>query len=82
MKKLFIISILLLAAVSFQSCKKFLDIQPTSQGIAVANAASDSILYKTAEQVEAALGGAYSDFKNEYYELDYYVNGDAQADDA
>jgi hypothetical protein len=40
------------------------------------------VLYKSAEQVEAALGGAYSDFKNEYFELDYFVNGDAQSDDA
>ncbi|MCX6242263.1 MAG: RagB/SusD family nutrient uptake outer membrane protein [Bacteroidetes bacterium] len=82
MKKLFILSMILFAAVTFYSCKKFLDLQPQSQGIAVQNASSDSILYKTAQEVESALAGAYSDFKNEYYELDYYVNGDAQADDA
>ncbi|MBK9985245.1 MAG: hypothetical protein IPP15_23360 [Saprospiraceae bacterium] len=28
------------------------------------------------------MAGACGDFKNEYYQLDYYVNGDAQADDA
>ncbi|MCX6285040.1 MAG: RagB/SusD family nutrient uptake outer membrane protein [Bacteroidetes bacterium] len=82
MKKIFIISALVLAAVSFQSCKKFLDLQPVSQGIAVENNSSDSVLYKTSGEVEAALAGAYGDFKNEYYQLDYFVNGDAQSDDA
>ncbi len=82
MKKIFILSIFALAAVSFQSCSKFLDVKPVSNGIAVENSSSDSVLYKSAEQVEAALGGAYADFKNEYYELDYFVNGDAQSDDA
>lgn len=82
MKKTTLILILLAAAAVFQSCSKFLDLQPQSQGIAVENKASDSILYKSASDVEAALGGAYSDFKNEYYQLDYFVNGDAQSDDA
>jgi len=73
-----------MAAVVFtlSSCNKFLDIKPVSNGIAVENTSADSVLYKSAEQVEAALGGAYGDFKNEYYELDYFVNGDAQSDDA
>jgi len=45
------------------------------------NNSSDSAFYKTASEVEAALAGVYSDFRNEYYELDYFVNGDAQSDD-
>jgi hypothetical protein len=81
MKKINIITITLLAAVIFYSCEDFLDIEPVSQGIAVENTSSDSILYKTANEVEAALAGAYSDFKNEYFQIDYYVNGDAQGDD-
>ena len=64
------------------SCEDFLELDPVSNGIAVGNAAGDSILYKTGAEVEAALAGAYADFKNEYYQLDYYVNGDAQSDDA
>ena len=32
--------------------------------------------------MESALAGVYGDFRNEYFELDYYVNGDAQSDDA
>jgi hypothetical protein len=66
----------------FASCDKFLDLKPVSQGIAVANQSSDSILYKSAGEAEAALAGAYNDFLNEYFELDYFVNGDAQSDDA
>lgn len=64
------------------SCEKFLELEPESQGIAVNNTSSDSILFKSASEAEAALAGAYSDFKNEYYQLDYFVNGDAQSDDA
>ncbi|MCC6413272.1 MAG: RagB/SusD family nutrient uptake outer membrane protein [Saprospiraceae bacterium] len=67
---------------SLASCEKYLDLEPVSQGIAVENAAGDSIYFKSAGEVEAALAGAYSDFKNEYYQLDYFVNGDAQSDDA
>ena len=82
MKKITILffsaSFLLLLA----SCSKFLDLKPVSQGIAIENQSSDSILYKSAGDAEAALAGTYSDFKNEYFELDYFVNGDAQSDDA
>lgn len=66
----------------FNGCNDFLDLQPVSQSIAVRNASSDSILYKTPAEVEAALAGVYDDFRNEYFSLDYYVNGDAQSDDA
>ena len=65
-----------------QSCTKFLDIEPQSQGIAVSNTSADSVLYHNANEAEAALAGAYADFKNEYFQLDYYVNADAQSDDA
>jgi hypothetical protein len=85
MKKIIIYSIILLAAVSFYSCNKlddFLGWEPVSQGIQVSNTSADSALYKTASEVEAALAGAYGDFKNEYFQIDYYVNGDAQGDDA
>jgi len=68
--------------LSLFSCKEFLDLEPISQSIAVANTSADSVLYNTASEVEAALGGAYGDFKNEYFQLDYFVNGDAQSDDA
>ncbi|MCF8246679.1 MAG: RagB/SusD family nutrient uptake outer membrane protein [Saprospiraceae bacterium] len=64
------------------SCMDFLDLEPHSQSIAVQNSDADSVYFKSASEVEAALAGAYSDFKNEYWQLDYFVNGDAQSDDA
>ncbi|MEI7981367.1 MAG: RagB/SusD family nutrient uptake outer membrane protein, partial [Bacteroidota bacterium] len=82
MKKIIILATLFIGLCTFPSCKKFLDLKPGSQGIAVENTAADSVLYKSAEEAEAALEGAYSDFKNEYFQLDYFVNGDAQSDDA
>ncbi len=68
--------------LALQSCEDFLDLKPKANGIAVNNDASDSIFYKTAAEAEAALAGTYADFKNEYFELDYFVIGDAQTDDA
>lgn len=68
--------------VMLQSCEDFLDLKPKSNGIAITNTSADSVLYKSAAEAEAALAGTYADFKNEYFELDYFVNGDAQGDDA
>lgn len=83
MKRITINLILIgLVLTLYSSCKEFLDLEPISEGIAVTNTSADSVLYKTANEVEAALAGAYGDFKNEYYQLDYFVNGDAQSDDA
>ena len=45
MKKIFLISVVIVTVLSFQSCKKFLDLKPESQGVAVENASSDSVLY-------------------------------------
>ena len=82
MKTIYTFLILGSLSISFFSCDKFLDIKPVSQGIAVENQGSDSVLFKSASEAEAALAGVYADFRNEYFELDYFVNGDAQSDDA
>jgi len=74
--------LLLLSSAFLASCNDYLDVKPESNGIAVENSSSDSVYFKSATQVEGALAGAYGDFKNEYYQLDYFVNGDAQSDDA
>lgn len=73
---------LTILALGLGACDKFLELEPESQSIVVGNTSADSIFFKSASEVEAALAGAYSDFKNEYYQLDYFVNGDAQSDDA
>jgi len=82
MKNILQILLSAIIIISFVSCEKFLDLKPESSGIAVENESSDSVLYKSASEAEAALAGVYGDFRNEYFELDYFVNGDAQSDDA
>ena len=82
MKRSYIFIAGLALALSNQSCQKFLDLAPESQSIAVSNTNADSLVYHSAAEVEAALAGVYADFKNEYFQLDYFVNGDAQSDDA
>ncbi|HZV69969.1 MAG TPA: RagB/SusD family nutrient uptake outer membrane protein [Saprospiraceae bacterium] len=68
--------------ISMIACDDFLELEPHSQSVVVDNTAGDSLYFNSASELEAALGGAYGDFKNEYFQLDYYVNGDAQSDDA
>ena len=81
MKKLiFILSAF--SIIAFTACDDFLDLEPHSQSIVIDNSDADSVYFSSASELEAALAGAYGDFKNEYYQLDYYVNGDAQSDDA
>src|SRR5688572_6814797 len=70
-----------LSALMVIACEDFLDKKPVS-GIAVENTDADSLVYKTAGEAEAALNGVYNDFKNEYFMLDIFLNGDAQSDDA
>lgn len=82
MKKSIIFLSLALITLLIASCSKFLDLEPISNNIWVDNSSTDSVVYQTADQVETALSGVYGDFRNEYFELDYYVNGDAQSDDA
>ncbi len=82
MKNNYYIFLLMIATLGLGSCEKFLDLKPASQGIAITNTSADSLLYKNAYELEAALSGVYDDFRNEYFSLDYFVNGDAQSDDA
>jgi starch-binding outer membrane protein, SusD/RagB family len=80
MKNIFKLLFALILTFSFYACKKdFLDLKPLNDSIYNSN---DSVLYKSAAEAESALAGVYSDFRNEYFELDYFVNGDAQSDDA
>jgi hypothetical protein len=81
MKK-YILFLTLCCLTAFYACDDFLELEPHSQSIAIENSDADSIYFKSASELESALAGAYGDFKNEYYQLDYFVNGDAQSDDA
>jgi hypothetical protein len=84
MKNIFNLPIAALLALTFFSCGKindFLDLKPVDNGIAIEKAVTSGPVFSSASDVEAALAGVYSDFRNEYFELDYFVNGDAQSDD-
>lgn len=80
--KIIYIAVWLLPILSCNKIDDFLDVRPVSQGIAVDNLSTDSTAFNSGAEAEAALAGVYSDFRNEYWELDYFVNGDAQSDDA
>lgn len=82
MKKYISTYFFVILILTFTSCEKYLDLDPISQGIALDNQSTDSVVFTSADQVESALSGLYSEFRNEYWELDYFVNGDAQSDDA
>lgn len=71
-----------LVSLWIQSCDDYLDLNPASNGVVVRNAESDTLVYKTAGEAEGALAGVYSDFYNEYFQLDWFLNGDAQSDNA
>ena len=73
-------SFLLLFVISLSSCEKFLDTQPTGNSVFIEQ--EGDTIFKTANEVEAALSAVYGDFQNEYWQLDFLVNGDAQSDDA
>jgi hypothetical protein len=80
MKKIITISFLMLLTLAFTSCEKFLDMQPTGNSLFIEQ--EGDTIFKTANDVEAALSAVYGEFQNEYWQLDYFVNGDAQSDDA
>jgi hypothetical protein len=71
--------------ITFTSCEDFLTRIPISDvtdemlGIDP-DAGEDSVKYNSAELAEAILSSAYRSFQTEYYQLDRYILGDAQAD--
>ncbi|MCU7551498.1 RagB/SusD family nutrient uptake outer membrane protein [Chitinophagaceae bacterium LB-8] len=81
-KNILIIGLLALLSAGFLSCKKFLERDPLSQYTDQDLGSTDTVKYTTAGQAEALLQSAYQDFKNEYFMLDNFVNGDAQSDNA
>src|SRR3954470_16469461 len=83
MKKIFLIISAAVMAGAFSSCQKFLDRKPLSY--LEDNNKTDTVPLKTAGDAENAISAVYSSMKNgqaELYMLDYYVNGDAQSDNA
>lgn len=77
------VSLLSLALVS---CNDFLDEKPSSEltdeNLGIDNSNKDSLKYTTAIQAEQLLAGAYTDFSAEFWQLDWYIINDAQADNS
>jgi starch-binding outer membrane protein, SusD/RagB family len=69
----------LLITIPIQSCDDILDKEPLSR-LTDKDIGEEGLT--TAAQAEAFLAGAYADFYGEYFMLDYFVIGDAQADNA
>lgn len=80
MKNIIKYSLFLSVVLTLASCEKFLDISPTGNSIFIEE--KGDTIFKTANEAEAALSAVYGDFQNEYWQLDWLVNGDAQSDDA
>jgi starch-binding outer membrane protein, SusD/RagB family len=78
-KNIYRLAVGLLMMLPIQSCDDILDKEPLSR-LTDEDIGEEGIT--TAAQAEAFLSGAYADFYNEYFMLDYFVNGDAQSDDA
>lgn len=74
---------LLLIGMLAQGCDDMLDKDPlsrlTNQDLGLNR---ESAGFTTADQAEAVLAGCYGEFRTEYFQLDYYLNGDAQSDNA
>jgi starch-binding outer membrane protein, SusD/RagB family len=70
----------ILAGFVFMACNKFIDRDPLSN--LPNGGGDDSLRFKTAGDAEAILQAAYAEFKGEYFMLDHFINGDAQADNA
>jgi hypothetical protein len=81
LKLMQVVSLLFLITLAF-SCDDFLDTKPLSNGVFIDETDEGGPIYANASELESALSGAYADFKNEYFMLDYFVNGDAQSDNA
>lgn len=87
MKKniLYIFNISLLS-LGLVACNDFLDEKPfsdlTEENLGLELQEGDSVKYKTADQAEAGLGGAYSFYKSQYWQLDQYIINEGQSDNA
>ncbi|MBB4805326.1 hypothetical protein HNP38_000598 [Chryseobacterium defluvii] len=71
----YIASLTAAAFFTLTSCSQYLDTEPISD-----LATNPAYPIKDAADAEAKMVTIYSDFGNEYWQLDYFFNGDAQTD--
>src|SRR5690606_9969782 len=58
------------------SCSNYLDTEPITDQVLE----SDGVIVKDAQDAESKMKSIYSEFGGEYWQLDYFFNGDAQTD--
>lgn len=77
MKKIFNLKTIVsaFAIILLVSCSEVLDTEPISETIVETDA-----VIKNANEAEGFMKACYSDFGGEYWQLDYFFNGDAQGD--
>ncbi|MCL1944016.1 MAG: RagB/SusD family nutrient uptake outer membrane protein [Candidatus Azobacteroides sp.] len=85
MKKIIYLTIIIPGiSLILSSCDDFLDRKPISELTAEMQGidpyVKDAPKINNAEQAEAQLSSAYNAFGGEFYQLDVYLNGDAQSD--
>ena len=69
------ISLLFSITITLNSCSRYLDTEPISD-----RATNPETPIEDAQQAEDIMTSIYSFFGNEYWQLDYFFNGDAQTD--
>ncbi len=81
----FTILLLLFAVPALTSCDDFLSREPLSQfsneSLGIDETDTEEKSY-TAGEIESLLNGAYSDYRSEYFQLDYFLIGEARSDNA
>lgn len=68
--------LLISAALLAGSCSNYLDTEPITDQVLE----SDGVIVKDAQDAESKMKSIYSEFGGEYWQLDYFFNGDAQTD--
>jgi hypothetical protein len=87
MKNKIFLALIAVTSLLLTSCEDFLNREPISSitdemlGIDP-DTSTDSVKYNSVELVEGLLVSAYSSFQSEYYQLDRYIIGDGQSDNA
>ena len=73
-----ILAVISFAVLSLNSCRDYLDTEP----IVETTWDYDDFKIKDAAEAELLLNSIYSEFGGEYWQMDYFMNGDAQTDNS
>lgn len=77
-KQFFKLLLLTIPLVTITSCSDYLDTEPITETTTSSNA--DDAVIPTAAEAEKRMKTVYGSFGGEYWQMDYFFNGDAQTD--